>query len=140
MMLCDAGSLITLIDKGQGKTHQLCLKTLRSIRGELITTWPCFTEAMYFLGELRGGWNGQKALWEFVRRHALILHLPVKSEIERTQELMEKYKDVPMDLADATLVALAEENALQRIFTIDRDFYIYRINEKEAFEVIPQQT
>jgi len=50
---------------------------------------------------------------------------------------MEKYKDTPMDLADASLVTLAEEIGLKMIFTLDTDFYIYRINGKENFDVIP---
>ena len=53
--------------------------------------------------------------------------------------LMEKYQDVPMDLADASLVAAAERLKLNRIFTIDSDFYVYRIHDKDAFEVIPSR-
>ena len=53
------------------------------------------------------------------------------------QSLMEKYKDVPMDLADASLVALAEETGLRQVFTLDTDFFIYRISNKNSFDVIP---
>jgi predicted nucleic acid-binding protein len=61
------------------------------------------------------------------------------SEIElgRMRLLMEKYKDTPMDLADASLVAAAESLDSPRIFTLDSDFYIYRFRDKGAFEVIP---
>jgi uncharacterized protein len=136
VILTDASPLISLIDKGQN-SHQLCLETLKFFRGQMLTTWSCFTEAMYFLGELQG-WNGQNALWNFVRKDALLLHLPNKFEIQRTNKLMEKYQDVPMDLADVTLVALAETENLSRIFTLDSDFFIYRINDKKAFQVFPQ--
>ena len=51
--------------------------------------------------------------------------------------LMEKYSDTPMDLADASLVAIAESQGLHRIFTLDRDFGVYRINGTTAFEVVP---
>jgi len=50
---------------------------------------------------------------------------------------MEKYRDVPMDLADASLVALAEERGLRRIFTLDHDFEVYRINGRLTFETVP---
>lgn len=50
---------------------------------------------------------------------------------------MKRYADRPMDLADATLVALAEERKLTRIFTLDADFRIYRIKGRKRFEVIP---
>ena len=52
--------------------------------------------------------------------------------------LMEKYADTPMDLADASLVAAAETQRLHRIFTLDSDFRVYRINGTNAFEVLPQ--
>jgi len=50
---------------------------------------------------------------------------------------MERYADRPMDLADATLVTLAEERRLKRIFTLDADFHIYRLNGRQAFEIVP---
>ena len=51
--------------------------------------------------------------------------------------LMERYQDTPMDLADASLVAAAERLGLSRIFTLDSDFYVYRIDDREAFEIVP---
>ncbi len=51
-------------------------------------------------------------------------------------QLMEQYQDVPMDLADSSLVAAAEMLGIRRIFTLDSDFYIYRLHGKDAFDVI----
>lgn len=68
---------------------------------------------------------------------ALVIHLSTEEETERMQALMEQYKDTPMDLADASLVALAEVLAVRRIFTLDSDFHVYRIHGKDAFEVFP---
>ena len=51
--------------------------------------------------------------------------------------LMEKYRDTPMDLADASLVATAETQDLRRVFTLDSDFQVYRINDQDPFEVVP---
>jgi len=136
MTLTDAGPLITLIDKGQGVAHQQCVEAQRSLRGPLLTTWPCFTEAMYFLGHL-GSWRGQRALWSFINQGALLVHTPGSSETNRMQALMEKYEDVPMDLADASIVALAEASGLKQVFTLDTDFFIYRIGDKDSFDVIP---
>ncbi len=91
---------------------------------------------MYFLGELRG-WEGQKALWALIAKGAILIHSPQDDEWKRISELMEKYQDTPMDLADGSLVALAEVKGLRRMFTLDSDFRIYRINGKDTFEVIP---
>jgi predicted nucleic acid-binding protein len=60
--------------------------------------------------------------------------------LSRAFELMQDYTDVPMDLADASLVAAAESLDTQKVFTIDRkDFAIYRIRRGHrhlAFEVL----
>ena len=50
---------------------------------------------------------------------------------------MEQYHDTPMDLADASLVTAAEALNLTRIFTLDTDFYVYRFNNTDVFEVVP---
>jgi uncharacterized protein len=133
--LADAGPLIALIDKGQGEVHQACVAAASAL-DPLLTTWPCFSEAMYFLGDL-AGWKGQEALWQFVDRRILRIHLPTDAQVVRMRSLMEKYRDTPMDLADASLVATAESLKLRRIFTLDSDFRVYRINGTTPFEVVP---
>lgn len=90
---------------------------------------------MYFLQQRRG-WLGQKQLWTFVQREALFLHNTSVAEQQRMYELMEQYQDVPMDLADASLVAAAEALGIRRVFTLDSDFHIYRLHGSQAFEVI----
>ena len=136
MTLVDAGPLIALVDRGQGEAHRRCTEVLKSLTGPLLTTWSCLTEAMYFLGELRG-WSGQQALWRFIERGALLVHSSTEGEKKRMRVLMEEYRDVPMNLADASLVATAEARHLVLVFTLDADFHIYRLNRKDAFEVIP---
>lgn len=91
---------------------------------------------MHLLGS-KVGWSGQEALWEFVSRGQLeVADIPALSR-DRVRTLMAKYRDTPMALADATLVALAEERGLRRIFTLDDDFAIYRIAGRRRFELLP---
>jgi uncharacterized protein len=132
--LTDAGPLVALIDADE-PDHQRCRETLDQIRLPLLTTWPAFTEAMYLLG--RAGWQGQRALWQLALREDLVIATPSPTTNARAARLMETYADRPMDLADATLVALAEERALTRIFTLDADFHIYRIKGRRRFDVVP---
>lgn len=136
MTLVDTGPLFALIDKGQGEVHKKCASKASTLSGPLLTTWPCLTEAMYLLGE-HCGWHGQSGLWRYVENGALVLHSPDDDEWKRIRELMEKYNDTPMSLADASLVVLAEITGLRRIFTLDSDFHVYRISGKGVFEVIP---
>ena len=112
MILIDTGPLVALIDAGQGEVHTRCVEAHRKLTGPLLTTWPCLTEAMYFLSELRG-WAGQRILWQFLERKALYLHCADELEWQRMRALMEKYRDVPMDLADASLVEGGRETPMR---------------------------
>jgi predicted nucleic acid-binding protein len=97
---------------------------------------PAFTEAMYLVGEGLG-WRGQEALWRILRRGDLRLAETGGSTVDRMERLMSKYRDVPMDLADASLVAVAEERRLTKVFTLDRDFRIYRLLGRRSFVMVP---
>jgi predicted nucleic acid-binding protein len=132
--LADAGPLVALLDADE-PDHERCRNALDLLRLPLLTTWPAFTEAMYLIGRA-GGWTGQKALWQLVLREDLVIAPPSKRATERAAGLMEKYADRPMDLADATLVALAEERRITRIFTLDADFEVHRVGRRR-FEVVP---
>lgn len=136
MILVDTAPLIALIDAGQGEAHHRCTEVYRQINQPMVTTWCCFTEAMYFLHQLKG-WQAQNILWQFIERKALVLHPTNFQEQKRMWKLMKQYRDVPMDLADASLVTAAETLKTRQIFTLDSDFYVYRLNGREAFEVIP---
>jgi predicted nucleic acid-binding protein len=92
------------------------------------------TEAMHLLSF---SWQAQDALWEM--NALLVLHLlPLDSaDLPRIRQLMQKYRDLPMDLADATLVRVAEREGIRRVFTIDRrDFALYRPAKIGRFDII----
>jgi uncharacterized protein len=134
--LIDAGPLIAIGDESEGKAHLLCAQIFESDGGLFVTTLPCLTEAMYFLGESKG-WRGQEKLWQLIVSEALAIYDLTAEDLKRMNLLMEKYNDTPMDFADASLVAAAESLNVKRIFTLDADFYVYRINDTESFEIIP---
>jgi predicted nucleic acid-binding protein len=134
MLLVDAGPLIAALSKDD-QHHAACAAEFRKLREAPVTTWPVITEAMYLLGDALGI-RGQRALWDLILNDGvrIIETLPC----QRAADLMEKYADLPMDLADATLVALAETHGTNRIFTTDyRDFSAYRISGHQRFEIIP---
>lgn len=135
MILADAGPLIALIDADEAD-HRLCADTLRQLTLPLVTTWPAFTEAMYLLSRA-GGTAGRHALWTLVFSGRLQIAELSRAALERSAALMDKYADRPMDLADATLVAVAEIRNQRRIFTLDQDFTIYRINGRTRFDIVP---
>ena len=134
MILIDAGPLVALIHADDDH-HGACREALKQIREPLGTVWPAFTEAMYLLGFSA---KAQDALWRLLETEAFKI-LPLDaSDAPRMRELMRKYSDLPMDLADAALVRVAEREGIARVFTIDRkDFEIYRPRGLRRFTILP---
>ncbi len=135
MTLTDTGPLVALVDSGE-KAHLQCTTLLPQLSPPLVSTWPCLTEALYLLGK-SGGYPFQKALWLLYLSGVLVIHEQNSLDADRMQVLMEKYRDAPMDLADASLVAAAETLGVQSIFTLDKHFYAYRLANGQAFTVVP---
>jgi predicted nucleic acid-binding protein len=108
---------------------------MESLHEPLATVWPAVTEAMYLLGRI---WGGPDALWELLDA-APIDFLPIdRSDAPRLRELMNKYRDLPMDLADAAIVCGAERNKLSKVFTLDRrGFGVYRPRGVGKFTIVP---
>jgi predicted nucleic acid-binding protein len=126
--------LIALLDRGD-PAHDSCVATLQTLRQVPLTVWPAFTEAMYLL---RGSWAAQNALWSRVETGALAFAALDEEDAPRIRELMEKYRDLPMDLADAALVRVAERDGVTDIFTLDRrHFTVYRPGRRRRFAIVP---
>lgn len=135
MTLTDTGPLVALIDSDEHSHHQ-CRDALERISFPLVTTWPAFTEAMHLVRR-RGGWLAQKALWEMTRQGMLRIETIDQQAVLRCAELMERYRDHPIDLADASLVAIAEERGISSVFTLDSHFRSYRLRGGRTLAVIP---
>jgi uncharacterized protein len=135
MILTDAGPLIAIIDQ-KDADHEACAGALEGLRGPMVTSWPALTEAMYLLGA-RAGWPGQEALLRLTSRGDLAVADMSVPDLERCRSLMVRYRSLPMDFADATLVVLAEKLRTRRIFTLDADFKVYRVGPRGRFELVP---
>lgn len=140
-MHADSSGLVSLLDRNE-VGHEQCLAAIERYGGPLHTTWPAFTEAMYLLHQ-RVGWNGVEALWAMCgRAHLRIADQGPGAQV-RMHDLMSTYRNVPMALADASLVTLAEERREQRILSLDPDFHVYVATwdrRKYGLEVIPGRT
>lgn len=130
--LIDAGPLIALFNK-KDKYHEKIKEFIKTYRGSLITTWPVITEVSHMLD-----FNIQTQIdfLTWVQLGAVRIEDINNIDILRIIELSKKYSDVPMDLADASLVVLSENLNIKEIITIDSDYYIYRTIKKEMIENI----
>jgi uncharacterized protein len=137
LTLTDSGPLVAMLDRDDAY-HERCIRVLPGLSTPMVTTLPALTEAMHFLGR-QFGWNGQNSLWRMIRNGLLVIVQLDNELLERMAELMEQYRDSPMDIADASLVAIAEARGLRRIFTIDSHFYAYRLRNGHTLEVVPDR-
>lgn len=136
MILLDTGPIVALFDPADD-SHRSCVEVLKSIVEPLGTTVPVLTEAFHLLSP---GSVGAANLIHFIADGGLTLWFLDPDTIDRAFGLMQQYADHPMDLADASLVAMAEAENLHKVFTIDRrDFATYRIkrgHRLRTFELI----
>lgn len=121
-ILIDAGPLIGLFDRSD-KYHFKALAFLEDFEGTLWTTWPVITEVAHMLDFST---KAQAAFLEWIDRGGLQVFNLEQTNVSRLVELTQKFDDVPMDLADASLMVVSEVKGVKEIASVDSDFYIYR--------------
>ncbi len=129
-VMMDTGPWVALIDRSEGR-HGECVEWLRQFRGNIFSSEAVLTEVLYLLNFSS---KAQSAAIGLVLCGAIILVPSSLESLKRTKTLMEKFKDIPMDYADATLVSIAEDLSITRVVTFDvKDFGIYRLSSKKPF-------
>jgi predicted nucleic acid-binding protein len=132
--LLDTGALVSLLDRSQTH-HAACRRFFDGWVGPVVSTEAVVTEAIHLLAGVKGG---RAACVDFVLAGGTVLVPSTLESLARVRVLLEKYADLPMDFADATLVALAEELGASTVFTTARtDFSIYRLNNRKSFRIVP---
>ena len=135
LVMMDTGPWVALIDRSEGR-HEECVQWLRDFRGNIFSSEAVLTEVLYLLNFSS---RARSAALDFVLSGAIILVPPSLESLKRVKRLMEKYKDIPMDYADATLVSIAEDLSITEVVTFDlKDFGIYRLSSKQPFVILPQ--
>ena len=133
MIIADAGFFYALIDR-RDAWHSRAVSALDTQAEGWITTWPVLTEATHLLTRWIGT-GAALALLRVVADGAIAVWSWPLAHTERMVQLMARYASLPMDLADASLVLLAEELGHGRILTTDaRDFGAYRFKSQQPFQ------
>jgi predicted nucleic acid-binding protein len=135
MIIADIGFFFALGNR-QDKFHQKAKQCLQRLEEPIITTYPVIIETSYLLAERCNQSIQFKFLEQFIQGRVNIFSLEIH-HLERCLNLMKQYADLPMDLADASLLVVAEELDEARILTTDqRDFNIYRFHTVKVFNNI----
>lgn len=132
MIIADTGFWVAL-GNPKDDYHALALKTFSALNEPLITTWPVMTEVCHLLLQRRGI-TAQLKFIEMYRQGVFSVFDIDSVQAQRLEALMQIYADLPMDLADASLVLVAETLGHGRILSTDRrDFHTYRWKNTKPF-------
>ena len=134
-VLIDAGPIVAIFSK-QDPYHQTCIETVRELTTPLYTCWPVITEAAWLLKLSLPALERMLSLVD----GSLMAILPLTgSEARSIATLMRRYENLGLQLADATLMYLADRDAIETVFTMDRrDFSVFRTRAGRALRLIPQ--
>ena len=129
-ILLDTGPLVAFFDRHE-QYHSWVTAQFAHLATPLLTCEAVLTEACYLLRKLP---NAPGSVMDLVNRRLVLIPLRLEDEVAAIARLLAKYADVPMSLADACLVRMAEQHSQSVVFTLDSDFMRYR---KHGRQVIP---
>jgi predicted nucleic acid-binding protein len=131
-VIVDAGPLVTLFDRG-AEHHAWVVDQYKQMHDPVFTCEAVLTEAAFLMR--RDGLNVEWLL-ESMQRGAVRCEFDLASEIEAIRASFRRYNDQPISIADASLIRMSELQPESAIFTLDRDFLVYRRNGRQIIPLI----
>jgi predicted nucleic acid-binding protein len=131
-VLVDTGPLVAFLRESEGH-HQWAAAKFKELPAPYLTCEAVLTEAFFLVSQHIGG---VRRFFDLLDSGLLEVDFPVLREREALWKLIHKYEDLPMSLADACLVRLAELNPSASVFTLDTHFRVYRKNGRQQIPVI----
>lgn len=131
-VILETGPLVAYLDKRE-EHHEWAVEWFGRMDDAVWTCEAVLTEACFLLAHLPAAHDG---VGELVRRGIVEVRFDLQENHASVFELMKKCHDVPMALADACLVRMAEETHGSRVFTVDSDFHVYRMRGRKAVPLI----
>jgi uncharacterized protein len=132
-VLLDTGVIVALLDRSE-KFHKACAQTVREVEAPLVTCEAVITESCYLLRNLSGA---SEAVIENITAGIFQVPFQLSRDTAGVKQILRKYKDRKIDLADACLIRLADQFGTADILTLDQDFTIYRWGKNKPFRMLP---
>jgi uncharacterized protein len=129
-VIIDSGPLIALFDKDD-RYHRRAMEFIKDFKGELITNYSVVTEVTYLLDF---SLKAQTDFLQWLLEGGVSIMEIHSDDLDRVIEIMRKYSDLPGDFADATLIALCERLNIKEIASVDKDFTVYQLKDKQGFK------
>lgn len=131
-VLLDSGVIVALLDSAE-RHHRRCVAALDDLDRSLVTCEAVIAESCYLLRRLPGA---PERVIENIERGNFQIPLQLADSAAQIRALMRKYRNIPASLADACLIAMAEEFETGDILTLDSDFLTYRWQKNRPFEIL----
>jgi uncharacterized protein len=131
-VVLDAGPLVAILNRDD-EFHRWAVAQLNEIHGEIITCETVISETYFLTRHIPGAVS---ALLSLLDARVVVLRFDLAANLSVIAALIRKYHDVPMSLADACLVRMAELHDGARVFTLDSDFAIYRRHGRQTIPLI----
>jgi uncharacterized protein len=131
-VLLDTGVIVALLDRSE-KLHAAAATAVRDLEAPLITCEAVLAESCFLLRNLPGA---PEAVLENVAAGIFQVPFQLSREAPAVKQILRKYRDRKIDLADACLICLADEFGAADIFTLDTDFEIYRWGRNKPFRLL----
>jgi uncharacterized protein len=133
-LLIDTGPIVAILLDSDAH-HEVCVDQLRHIRGPLLTCWPVITEAAWLL---RTYPEAVRTLLASFHDGPFELVSLDETDLPAVAAILAKYKSLGIQLADASLLHLANREAIDTMFTLDRrDFGVLRLAHGRKLRLIP---
>ena len=130
----DTGPIVAILLQSD-QHHDACVEQLRLIRGPLLTCWPVITEAAWLL---RSYPHALRRLLASFDGQVFELAQLSEPDVPAIAQIMAKYEELGLQLADASLLHLANREAVDLMFTLDRrDFGVLRLAHGRKLRLIP---
>jgi predicted nucleic acid-binding protein len=133
-VLVDTGPIVAILSR-RDEHHRACVETLRDMPGPLFTCWPVITEVAWLL---RRDSNAIQQLLGSIEVGLFEILALTTADAKPISAIMKKYRNIRIQLADASLVHLAARDGVDTVFTLDRrDFSVYRLPRGKLFRILP---
>ena len=130
--IVDTGPLVAFFDRTE-RHHDWVADRVEELDAPLLVCEPVLAETMYLLARYP---NAQEAVLDLIHNGALSVAFRIDEHIGELRNLLRKYKDIPMSLADACIVRMSEVYERHVVLTLDSDFLVYRKHGRAALPLI----
>ena len=130
--IVDTGPLVAFFDRAE-RHHRWVAERVEELEAPLLVCEPVLTETIYLLARYP---MAQDALFELLQNGAISVAFRIEEHVGALRRLLQKYRDMPMSLADACVVRMAEIHERHAVLTLDSDFSVYRKNGRVPLTLI----